>query len=176
MKQDVKNEIKNQEGKKMNLQELLSKQVDYSFKNEDWYPPLKAALEGLTAAQANWKPDGVAINTIWENASHILYFKERLVVHIKGEEFKNIVQSNDDTFTSNHSDKDWKEFLIRVHKNHDELQNLLSKLNEKDLLKEFKGRSFAKMISSINMHDAYHTGQIIQIRKLQGTWAPKREC
>lgn len=55
------------------------------FGTEDWYPPLKDALTGITAEQANWKPEGVAVNSIWETASHILFYKERLLAQLQGE-------------------------------------------------------------------------------------------
>ncbi|HYK74833.1 MAG TPA: DinB family protein [Pseudoneobacillus sp.] len=158
----------------MQTKELLLKQLEYTFHTEDWYPPLKDSLEGLTADQANWKPQGVAVNTIWETVSHILYYKERLLVQLQGETFENSVQSNDDTFTAQNSEDEWNAMLSRLFENHNQLEKLISSFNEEDFNKEFKGSKFAKMISSINLHDAYHTGQIIQIRKLQGSWAAKR--
>lgn len=155
----------------MQMKDLLMKQLEFTFNTEDWYPPLKDALNGLTEEQANWRPEGVAVNTIRENISHILYYKERLLVQLLGETFNNAAQNNDDTFTSPYT---WKEMLDRLYVNHEKLEKLIGSFNEEDFNKELKGYSYAKLISSINMHDAYHTGQIIQIRKLQGTWAAKR--
>jgi uncharacterized damage-inducible protein DinB len=156
----------------MNLKELLLKQLVYSYETEDWYPPLKVALEGLTAEQANWKPEGVAVNSIWETANHILYYKERLVAQLQGEAYSNI--DNDKTFDTQTNETDWQKLLARFNDNQQKLENLLNSYKEEDFNRQFKGYSFAKMISSINMHDAYHTGQIIQIRKLQGSWVAKR--
>lgn len=157
----------------MNVKDLIQKQLEFSYKIEDWYPPLKDALEGLTADQASWKPEGIAVNSIWETATHILYYKERLLAQLRGETFSS-VQSNDDTFVSQNSEEAWQELLTRFDENHDKLERLLSSFSVEDFSKKYKDNSYAKMISSINMHDAYHSGQIIQIRKLQGSWAAKR--
>jgi uncharacterized damage-inducible protein DinB len=158
----------------MDLKNLIVKQLEFSYETEDWQPPLKVALEGLTAEQANWKPEGVAVNSIWETASHILYYKEWLLAQLQGETYSNPVGSNDDTFTSEHSEEAWQAFVSRCKDNHDQLTELITSFQEEDFHKEFKGKTYAKMISSINMHDAYHTGQIIQIRKLQGSWVANR--
>lgn len=63
------------------------------FGTEDWYPPLKDALTGLTAEEANWKPEGVAVNSIWETASHILFYKERLLAQLQGEKGEDSILS-----------------------------------------------------------------------------------
>lgn len=158
----------------MSVHDLLLKQLDYSSKTEDWYPPLKAALEGLSEEQANFRPTGEAANTIWEIASHILFYKERLLVWLKGEWFISDIKSNDDTFTAFVREETWQSFIKRVEQNSEELERIVNSLSEEDLKKEHKGKNYAQMISSINLHDAYHTGQIIQIRKLQGSWPDKR--
>ncbi|WP_442598583.1 DinB family protein [Neobacillus sp. D3-1R] len=157
----------------MQLKELIQKQLEFSYGTEDWYPPLKDALTGLTAEQANWKPEGVAVNSIWENASHILFYKERLLAQLQGETFQHSAQDNDDTFQYC-TELAWEEMLVRCNDNQNKLEKLIGSFTEEDFNKEFNGKSFSKMISSINMHDAYHTGQIIQIRKLQGSWPEKR--
>jgi uncharacterized damage-inducible protein DinB len=158
----------------MDVKDLIVNQLEFSFETEDWQPPLKVALEGLTAEQASWKPEGIAVNTIWETASHILYYKERLLAQLQGETYPHPIESNDDTFTSGQSEEAWRAFVTRCSDNHERLTQLISNFQEEDLHKEYKGKTFAKMISSINMHDAYHTGQIIQIRKLQGSWVANR--
>lgn len=112
------------------------------------------------------------VNSIWETANHILYYKERLVAQLQGEAYSNI--DNDKTFDTQTNETDWKKIPTRFNDNQQKLENLLSSYKEEDFNRQFKGYSFAKMISSINIHDTYHTGRIIQIRKLQGSWVAKR--
>jgi hypothetical protein len=37
-----------------------------------------------------------------------------------------------------------------------------------------KLQSWAGIIANISTHNAYHTGQIIFVRKLQGSWDPEK--
>ena len=39
---------------------------------------------------------------------------------------------------------------------------------------EMSLKSWAETISNISTHNAYHTGQIIFVRKLQGSWKPEK--
>ena len=39
---------------------------------------------------------------------------------------------------------------------------------------DIKLQSWCTTIAHINTHNAYHTGQIIYIRKLQGSWDPDK--
>ena len=39
---------------------------------------------------------------------------------------------------------------------------------------EAKLKSWAPTIANISTHNAYHTGQIIFVRKLQGLWDPEK--
>lgn len=59
----------------MNKIELLLHGWDSCYEKEDWYPPLTDALNGLTAEQANWRPEGEHVNTIAENLNHLIFIK-----------------------------------------------------------------------------------------------------
>lgn len=39
---------------------------DECFDQEGWYPPFVPALDGVTSEEAVWKPEGEAVNSIWE--------------------------------------------------------------------------------------------------------------
>lgn len=150
---------------------FLKEQHKFSYYEEDWYPPLRIALEGLSAKQATWRPAGESVNTIWETLNHILYFKERLICEIEGRmnEF-NKMSENDLTFTEGDHDDDyaWEQIVSKVEEVHSRLKQTISSLQEAELTR------FEEAIFGVIRHDAYHTGQIIQIRKLQGSWSAKR--
>jgi uncharacterized membrane protein len=42
------------------------------------------------------------------------------------------------------------------------------------MLSESEIESLERKLLDIMMHDAYHTGQIIQLRKMQGSWPSQR--
>ncbi|QRG68696.1 DinB family protein [Brevibacillus choshinensis] len=161
----------------MSRKELLLKNWEFTYEQEDWYPPLRDALSGVTAAQASWRPVGEAANTIWENVSHLLYYKERLLHRLLGTEFPLSAESNDDTFVPSGGPDDedaWKQAQQRMESVHRQIQEKLASLSEEAFDQGLPTTSIAQSVMSIMLHDACHTGQIVQIRKLQGSWPAKR--
>ncbi|MGG1662331.1 DinB family protein [Brevibacillus sp. NRS-1366] len=161
----------------MNRMELLLHEWECTYDKEDWYPPLKDALAGLTAAQASWRPDGLAANTIWENVSHLLYFKERLLHRLLGTDFPLSAESNDDTFTPSGGPEDenaWQATVDRMKNVHRQIHEKLTLLSEEAFDQPLPSTPLGQSVMSIVLHDAFHTGQIVQIRKLQGSWPERR--
>ncbi len=160
----------------MNRIELLRKELDHTFDQESWYPPLQPALADLTASQASWRPSGEAANTIWETVNHLLYYKERLLHRIKGDTTEYPASTNDDTYSVTAPDDEaaWKATVARVEAVHLELKKELSTMDEDAFDTPLISGPLGESVYNIIMHDAYHTGQIIQIRKLQGSWPARR--
>lgn len=161
----------------MNRMELPLHEWDCTFAKEDWYPPLKDALAGLTAAEASWRPPGEAANTIWENLSHLLFYKERLLHRLKGTEQPSTASTNDDTFAPSGGPEDeeaWQADVKRMETLHYELRDVLASIPETSFDQPSPSKPLGLSVFSIIMHDAFHTGQIVQIRKLQGTWPARR--
>lgn len=156
----------------LNRIDLLLNILDTTFDKESWYAPLKDAIEGITAEQANWRPTGEATNTIWENVNHLIYYKERLVANMEGHEWTHNLDGNETFYLTDQSndDKDWKEVIERAEKVQDSLRQVLSKTT----VEELDQNSLEVKLFNIMLHDAYHTGQIIQIRKMQGSWPSHR--
>ncbi|MFD2372096.1 DinB family protein [Brevibacillus sp. GCM10020057] len=157
----------------MSRKALLLQNWEYTYEQEGWYPPLRDALSGLTAAQASWRPAGEAANTIWETVSHLLFFKERLMHRLAGTPFPLTAETNEDTFVPSGGPEDedaWQATQERMATVHRQLREQLSALSEEELDQKDTAQSFMNLI----LHDACHTGQIIQIRKLQGSWPARR--
>ncbi|MGE7874529.1 DinB family protein [Bacillus paramycoides] len=138
---------------------------------ESWYAPFKNAIEGLTAKQAIWKPSGEATNTIWENVNHLIYYKERLAANLEGREWTLNLDGDETFYLTNQSndDKEWKKVVERSENAQRNLRQVLSAISEKEL----EQNSLEEKLQDIMLHDAYHTGQIIQLRKMQGAWPIK---
>lgn len=161
----------------MSRKALLLHNWSCTYEQEDWYPPLRDALSGVTAAQASWRPCGEAANTIWENVSHLLYYKERLLHRLLGTEFPLSADSNDDTFVPSGGAEDeaaWQATQQRMERVHRLIQEKLASLPDEAFDQPLPTSPAAQSIMSIILHDAYHTGQIVQIRKLQGSWPARR--
>ncbi len=148
---------------------------EIGYDKEDWYPPLADALRGVTAEQANWKPEGAPINTIWENVHHLTFYKERLLKRLTGEETENPQGlTNNDTFTVTSVEPSaWEESVKKLDDVHQSIRNIIAEYSDNDLEREIPS-PVGTWLYSLILHDAYHTGQIIQICKLQGSWPAKR--
>jgi len=54
------------------------------------------------------------------------------------------------------------------------VQRSLRQVLSKTTIEELQQNSHEEKLLDIMLHDAYHTGQIIQIRKMQGSWPSHR--
>ncbi|MBJ7956981.1 DinB family protein [Bacillus cereus group sp. N28] len=152
--------------------DLFLNGLDSTFDKESWYAPFKHAIEGLTAEQAIWKPYGEATKTIWENVNHLIYYKERLAANLEGREWTHNLDGDETFYLTEQSngDKEWKEVVERSENAQRNLRQVLSAISEKEL----EQNSLEGKLLDMMLHDAYHTGQIIQLRKMQGSWPSNR--
>lgn len=158
----------------MNRKEWLLRMLDTTFDKESWHAPFKTSIEGLTAEQARWRPVGGETNTIWENVNHLIYYKERLVANLEDREWT-LNLDNNETFSLTeqiNDDKEWIAVVERALSVQGSLKEALSKVPTEQL----ERNSLVEKLVDITFHDAYHTGQIIQIRKMQGSWPSHRDC
>jgi dsDNA-binding SOS-regulon protein len=150
--------------------ELLLYVLDSAYDKESWYAPFKDAVAGLTAEHAMWKPSGEAAKSIWENVNHLMYYKERMAATLEGRDWNHHLDG-DETFAltdQKESDEEWEKVVERAENAQQQLRQAVSTLSESDI------ESLERKLLDIMMHDAYHTGQIIQLRKMQGSWPSQR--
>ncbi|AKG33648.1 DinB family protein [Paenibacillus durus] len=157
------------------ISEVLLQNWDYAMDQEDWSPPLKNALDGVSSEQALWKPQGEAANSIWETVNHLTYYKDRLLRKLKGLPNPPYLESNDATFTVTESGEEaWGQAVSRLKKVHADLREIIEALEEGAYDWGGSGHAPGEEVMSLILHDAYHTGQIVLVRKLQGSWPSKR--
>ncbi|MEZ5427120.1 MAG: DinB family protein [Pyrinomonadaceae bacterium] len=154
----------------MASKETLLEQFTASYDENGWFVALRNALEGLTAEEARWKPEELD-NSIWEIVNHLSFWSESWLARFRGETFPK-APDNDATFKDN-SEADWqnaKEKLFRV------LADWKTALGETDESKldetvsEKYDEPWFVPVANLTIHNAYHIGQIIILRKLQGSW------
>ncbi|RIW32045.1 DinB family protein [Bacillus salacetis] len=154
----------------MQRKDVLINLLDKTFDKESWYAPFNHAIEGLTAEQADWKPEGKATKSIWENVNHLTYYKERLAAELEGREWKNNLDGEETFSLTDSSSHEWNAVVQRVEKAQANLRQAINGLPEQDFVES----SLEEKLLDIMLHDAYHTGQIIQLRKMQGSWPENR--
>jgi uncharacterized damage-inducible protein DinB len=152
---------------------MLQTLRDYSWDKESWFLPLAPALEGITAKEAAWQPP-VGGNSIWQTLNHINFFNGLMIGRIKGTEGPYSSMKNSDTFGQPGDPDDvegWNQTLETTHRIASDLKDTLQSLSDEDLAKNDLG---AKLTAWV-MHDSYHTGQIVLLRKMQASWPAIRD-
>lgn len=150
---------------------LLLEQMDLTLEGEDWFPAMRRTLDGLTAAQAAWRPSPAA-NSIWQLVNHMAYWKEVVARRLAGDVAAG-TEDNDATFGPPGDPADeagWEAARQRLYAADQAVRSALA--GRKDLDSPLPGYStpLRTVIADINLHDAYHLGQIVLLRKLQGCW------
>lgn len=154
-----------QDKKPTTLREVLLAELKSTHGGEEWFVPANIAVKGLTAEQASWT-DGKGNHSVGQLAYHLVFWNRRNLQALKGEKPEKFSGNNDETFDQFDSKK-WNETVQRL----DEVMNELEKWLE--TADEAKLKEAAQVFTHISTHNAYHIGQIIYVRKEQGSWDPK---
>jgi uncharacterized damage-inducible protein DinB len=157
----------------MTTKEILLEQFDTCYNENGWFVALKNALHNLTAEQAAQKPETLE-NSIWGILAHLNFYNERWLKRFKGETVDQMILQNSETFAdAAGGETAWRAELERLDRIMTEWRNLIEsadeiRLNEND--SDENESSWANLIGYINTHNAHHGGQIVILRKLQGSW------
>jgi uncharacterized damage-inducible protein DinB len=145
---------------------ILLEQLKSTHNVKNWFVPVNTALEGLTAEKASWK-DGSGNHSAGQLAYHILFWNERQLKDFKGETNAAFSGNNEETFDK-FDQKQWADIVKRVDQVLTDIEKWVEAASDEQLKKH------ASTIANISAHNAYHTGQIISVRKLQGSWDPEK--
>ncbi len=152
----------------MTAKEILIEQLKACYDETNWFVTAETALDGLTDKQADWKVENLD-NSIREEVNHLSYWNERWLRRFRGERVEDAPENSETFF----DEKDWQTAKERFFKILADWKNVLSETNEEKLsetVSEEYGATWFVPISNINLHNAYHIGQIVILRKLQGSW------
>lgn len=174
------------------LMDIFRMEFDFCWDTETWFLPLESALEGLDSTHASWQSPGGG-NTIWQTVNHLNYYNAILVSQLNdpthGKKasggkaaFGDIEEPANpkweailarDTFGDSGDPADiekWEEVLAETRLICEDLRRSLTQVDDSQLDEERVG-GLARQI----LHNAYHIGQIVFIRKQQGSWPKERE-
>jgi hypothetical protein len=151
-----------QNDKTATLKSILLEQLRTTHSKEDWFVPPTIAIEGLTPEQANWK-DSSENHSIAQLATHLIFWDEQVLAKFKGEKQAAFNGNNKETFSP--VDKNsWDATVKRLDSVLTELEKFVETADDAKL------QPLYSTIAHIGTHNAYHTGQIIYIRKMKGWW------
>lgn len=129
---------------------------------EDWFVPINVALQGVTADQAKWTP-GAGGHSVGQLANHLLFWDTEALARFKGETPPKFSGNNDETF-NNFDAKQWDDIVKKLDQVLTDLERVVEAADDKKI------EESASLIAHVSAHNAYHVGQIIYVRKLQGSW------
>ena len=154
------------------LRSLLLSELHSTHDNAEWFTPIKAAVAGLSAEQAKWVPqnaqgkiDPSANHSVGMLAYHLVFWNENALARLRGEKPAS-PGNNQETF-NNFDAAHWDQIVQQLDRVMKDLEAAVEKMPEEKLALK------ARLISHISTHNAYHTGQILYVRKLQGSWNPE---
>jgi uncharacterized damage-inducible protein DinB len=148
------------------LKSILLEQLKTTHNKQDWFVPAVKAVDGLTFEQATWR-EGTANHTIAQLVSHLVYWDTANLAKFKGEK-PPAYTNNDATFVPIADKAGWEEAVRRLDAVMTEWEKVVEAADDQKL------KSFYSTIAHISTHNAYHTGQILYIRKQQGSWDPNK--
>lgn len=158
----------------MTIKEFLLDQFTYNYDTDTWFVALGNTFKDLSAADAVWKPDGVD-NSIWGIVRHLNFYNERFLRKFKGETVEKLEIENSKTFAgaSSASEEAWKAEIERFDRVMNGWRAAFEAADEskfEEIYYEENQTNWAQVVGLMNTHHAHHGGQIIILRKLQGSW------
>jgi len=147
------------------LRGVLLEQLRTTHNQKDWFVSVKEAVDGVSAEQANWT-DGKGNHSIGQLTYHLLFWDRRSLMEFKGEDPGKFSGNNDETF-NNFDAKQWSATVKELDAVMTAWEKAVQAADDDKLKKE------ASRIAHIGAHNAYHIGQIIYVRKEQGSWNPE---
>ena len=156
-----------QSPKPATLRSVLLEQLRTTHNEKDWFVPINVAVEGMTAEQANWKDGSSGNHSVGQLTYHLLFWNQRELAKFKGEPEAKFSGNNEETF-NNFDAKKWAETTKQLDQVMTDLEKVVETADDAKLA------GWASEIAHIGTHNAYHVGQIIFVRKLQGSWNPEK--
>jgi uncharacterized damage-inducible protein DinB len=157
--------VQAQDKKPATLRELLLAELRSTHNKAEWFVPANTAVKGLTAEQASWT-DGKGNHSVGQLAYHLVFWNRQSLAKLKGEPPEKFSGNNDETFEK-FDNKRWTETVQQLDAVLTDLEKWVETADEAKL------KESAATFTHISTHNAYHIGQIIFVRKEQGSWDPK---
>lgn len=154
----------------MTIRDLLLASVDEAYDQPSWHGAnLKGALRGLRAPAVDWRP-APGRHSIRENVVHAAYWKFRVRRRLTGDEAAAFTLEGKDWFPSEPA-RSWARELKMLSDEHRALRAAVEGFPATRLNRPLSsnGRTAAWLVRGIAAHDLYHAGQIMLLKRLQGS-------
>ena len=147
------------------LKSILLEQLKTTHNIEDWFVPPTIAIAGLTPEQANWK-DSSNNHSIAQLTTHLIFWNKQMLDKFEDKKPDDFNGNNKETFSPVDASS-WNETMQSLDSILTAWETAVQNADAPKLSKWYS------TIAHIGTHNAYHTGQIIYIRKMKGWWDDK---
>ncbi len=144
------------------LKSILLEQLRTTHNQKEWFVPANTAVEGLTPEQASWR-DGKGNHSVGQLANHLVFWDQEELAKFKGEPPVKFSGDNNETF-NNFDSKKWAATVQQLDQVMTDWEKAVEAADDKKL------QDWYSIIAHIGTHNAYHIGQIVYVRKEQGSW------
>ena len=148
------------------LRGVLLEQLRTTHSDEDWFVPASIAVAGLTADQAKWSP-GKDQHSVGQLAYHLWFWDTQSLARFKGEKPPAFSGNNDETF-NDYTPAQWDDLIRKLNQVMTDWEAAVQQADDQKLAEH------ASLVAHVGAHNAYHIGQIIYVRKLEGAWDPNK--
>jgi len=149
------------------LKSVLLDQLKSTHNQQDWFVPASKSVAGLTAEQASWK-QGDANHSIAQLVQHLVFWNQEQFAKMKKTKGPQYSGKNDETFGGSVDKTGWEKAAADLDAVLTDMEKWIEAADDKTL------QPWYDTIAHISAHNAYHTGQILYIRKQQGSWDPDK--
>jgi DinB superfamily len=153
-----------QSKKPVTLRDVLLAELKSTHNSEEWFVPVDVAVKDLTPEQAAWR-DAKGNHSVGQLVYHLWYWDPRSLQSLRGEKLEKSSGNNDDTF-NNYDPKKWTETVRQLDDVMKGLEDWVAHAPEAKLAQN------AQDFTHISTHNAYHIGEMVLVRKEQGSWNP----
>jgi hypothetical protein len=145
----------------------------------DWdqaHTTLDGALKGLEPADRGKRAEGLP-HSVWQLVEHYRLSQHDLLDFCRNPNYSHALKWPDDYWPSDPappSDAAWKESLAQIQRDRDALAEFTIS-GVPDLTAKIPhgtGQTYLRTVLVAIDHGAYHIGQIVDVRRLIGSWGP----
>lgn len=156
----------NQKKPPSTLKGVLLEQLRSTHNKAEWFVPANTAVEGLTPEQAAWS-DGKGNHSVGQLAYHLVFWNKEELAKFKGEIPVKYSGKNDDTF-NDYDKTNWNQTVKELDQVLTDWENAVEGADDAKL------KDWYSTIAHLGTHNAYHIGEIVMVRKEQGSWNPEK--
>jgi uncharacterized damage-inducible protein DinB len=144
------------------LKSVLLAQFKTTWDQQEWFVPVAKGIEGITAEQASWRPSDSS-HSVGQLAYHLLFWNKHLLDQFNGKKENTFSGNNNETFDA-FTEASWTATVQQLGQVMKDWEKAIADADDAKL------QSWYPSIANMNTHNAYHTGQILYIRKQAGNW------